>query len=259
MAAQARDSARDIPAARQPGSAPILIHTLCMALATGALLTLFLAVRSLTGAHPEHADGLAGSADAALALGLTALVLAGASVFAGLVRPLRRADWIVGELAQALDRHRHRDELTGALNRTAYDQMIVGALEGLKRYGTGFCAIMAEARGFQRLCEEAGFEAGDRALAELARLLRANLRKADSLFRWRSGSFLILAPGIGVDQARLLAAKLERLASERELAGGARLPLALGVVQAEVADTPESFATRALAALDRASAPAGAG
>ncbi len=258
MSAQAHDPAPSVPAATKPGSIPTLIHTLCIALASGALLTLFYAVRSFLAAHPDHVDGLAGSADAALALGLAALVLAGATVFAGLVRPLRRADWIVGELAQALDRHRHRDELTGALNRTAYDQMIVGALEGLKRYGAGFCAIMAEARGFQRLCEEAGFEAGDRVLAELARLLRANLRKADSLFRWRSGSFLILAPGITEGQARLLAAKLERLAQERELAGGARLPLALGVVQADAGDTPESFATRALATLETAARPTAA-
>lgn len=253
MATQAQIPARDIPVPRQPGSAPALIHTLCMALATGALLTLFFAVRSLVTAHPEHATGpdagLAGSAYAALALGLAALILAGASVFAGLVRPLRRADWIVGELAQALDRHRHRDELTGALNRTAYEQMVVTALEGLKRYGNGFCGIMAEARGFQQLCDEVGFEAGDKALAELARLLRANLRKSDSLFRWRSGSFLILAPGIAEPQARQLAEKLRDLAAERDLAGGARLPLSLGVVAAATADTPESFSSRALAAL----------
>lgn len=255
MAAETQPLIRTMPSSRPPGAAPALVHTLCLALASGALLTLFLAVRSLTAAHPELASGpaagLASNADLALLLGLAALLLAGASVFAGLLRPLRRADWIVGELAQALERHRHRDELTGALNRTAFDQMIGGALEGLRRYGTGFCGIMAEARGFQRLCEEAGYEAGDRALAELARLLRANLRKADSLFRWRSGSFLILAPGIGRDQALLLAAKLESLAAERELSGGARLPLCLGVVQARTGDTPESFSTRALASLEQ--------
>ena len=79
----------------------------------------------------------------------------------------------------------------------------MGALEGLKRYGAGFSGIMAEAVGFQQLCESRGYEEGDRALAELARLLRANLRKADSLFRWRSGSFLILAPGIGAENATI--------------------------------------------------------
>lgn len=251
MAAHADDPVRGYPDQRPPGAAPALIHALCLALATGAMLTLFFAVRSLTAALPEHtADaGLAGSAHAALALGLAALVLAGAAVSAGLVRPLRRAHWLMRELAQALDRHRHHDELTGALNRTAYDQMIVGALEGLKRYGAGFSGILAEASGFQALCESRGYEHGDRALAELARLLRANLRKADSLFRWRSGSFLILAPGISADQARTLAAKLGQLAAERELAGGARLPLTLGVTQADAGDTPESFTARALESL----------
>ena len=251
MHTEAEQTADTKSAQRRPGSVPALIHAVCLALASGALLTLFYALRSIVTAHPEHAEGLAGSGQAALGLGLCALVLAGASVSAGLVRPLRRSDWLAGELAQALARHRHRDELTGALNRTAFDQMIVGALEGLKRSGLGFTGIMVEAAGLQQYCEEHGYEAGDRAVAELARLLRANLRKADSLFRWRGGSFLILAPGTSDEQARLLADKLGRLSEERQLAGGGRLPLCLAVAQADSADTPESFSGRVLAALEQ--------
>jgi len=250
--ATAPDSPAPVEAHRPPGARPALVYSLCLALLCGVLFTLFFLTYSLLAAHPEHAPGLAQRAYAAVVLGVAALAVGAVAVFGGLVRPLREGHRRAQELRDALEQHSHHDPLTRALNRVAFDQMIVRALEALRRYGAGFCGLMADVDGFRAVNEAHGYEAGDRVLAELAQLLRGHIRKADSLFRWRSGRFLILAPGINAAQALALGAKLRELVAAHEFGGGVRLSLSLGVAQAQAEDTRDAFVGRVKAALARA-------
>jgi len=118
--------------------------------------------------------------------------------------------------------------------------------------------------GFRAVNESLGYDAGDQVLYELAQLLRQHIRKADCLFRWRSGRFLILASGIGADKAGLFADKLRELVARHDFRHGARISVTLGAAQAEAEDTPETFVARIKAALSlakdaaRAAAAAGA-
>ena len=240
-----RHAMRPTPAAR----GALLLYLAASCAVAAVLLAEFVLAYGLLRDHPTHAPGLLSPLYGLLTAGLLILGAQAALVHLLLLRPLRAALLRERDLAQALDERSHRDGLTGALNRIAFEHLIVRELEALKRYGAGFCALMLDVDGFRRVNEEHGYETGDQALVELAQLLRAHMRKADFLFRWRSGRFLILSSGIDESQALRLADKLRELVGEHVFRQGLRLTVCLGVAQAQPEDAPEVLMARVKAAL----------
>jgi len=215
----------------------------------GALLAGFVVSYTLLKDSPAQTPGLLREIYGILAAGLLVLAGQAALVFVLLVRPLRQTALRAEQLTQALEQYSHRDLLTGALNRTAFDEMVVRELEALRRYSVVFCGIMLDAEGFRQVNERLGYETGDHVLADLAQLLKSHMRKADYLFRWRSGKFMILATGIEAGQARIFAAKLRDLVAQHTFRQGVSLTAGLGVAQAQPDDSPETFVARVKAAL----------
>ncbi|GAB6126769.1 GGDEF domain-containing protein [Humidesulfovibrio idahonensis] len=246
-----QDESHALNAAPPASRALLVFLALSLALAA-ALLVEFSIAYGLLRDHPTHAPAALHETYAALAAGLIFLVAQAALVYAALVRPYREAAIRVESLAQALDQHSHRDVLTGALNRTAFDQLIVRELEALRRYGVGFCAVLLDVDGFRKVNDLHGYETGDQVLFELAQLLKTHMRKADFLFRWRSGRFMILASGIDAAQALRFARKLGELVAGNGFRQGLRLTACIGVAQAEAEDSPELLVARAKAALAQA-------
>lgn len=228
-----------------------LYLTLAAALAVCLVLE-FSVAYGLLRDHPSHAPGLAQEVYAALVVSFLLLAAQAALVYFALVIPLRDAHQHAAQLAQTLDQHSHRDILTGALNRTAFDNLVVRELESLKRYGVGFCTIMLDVDGFRRVNDVHGYETGDAVLGELAKLLTANMRKADLLFRWRSGRFMVLATGLDEEHGRSFAAKLCAVVAGHGFRQGLRLTVCVGVAQAQPEDTPEHLVARVKAALGQA-------
>lgn len=243
-----QDDSSPHPAVPQARGASLAYLATVAVLAT-ALVAEFLAAYSLLRDHPDHGPALASEIFGALAVGLGALAIQAAVVFAAFVRPYREAAIRVEHLAQALDQHSHRDTLTGAFNRTAFDQLVVRELEALRRYGLSLCGIMLDADGFRQVNEAKGYDTGDLVLHDLAQLLRQHVRRADFLFRWRSGRFLILAPGIGEQQAARFGEKLAALVAGHAFRQEVRLSASVGVAQARPDDTPEQFVGRLKSAL----------
>lgn len=239
-------------AAVPPARGASLLYLASLAVLAAALVAEFLISYSLLKDSAGHAPQLVKIAYAVLAVGLLALAAQGGLVFAALVRPYREAAIRVEHLAQALEQHSHRDVLTGALNRSAFDQLIVRELEALRRYGANFSGIMLDVDGFRQVNEAKGYEIGDQTLFDLAQLLKLHVRKADFLFRWRSGRFLILASGIGEDQARRFAEKLATLVDGHCFRQDVRLTACLGISQAQPQDSPELFVGRLKSALSLA-------
>ncbi|MHC1700148.1 MAG: GGDEF domain-containing protein [Humidesulfovibrio sp.] len=259
--------AEDSPATqvrKAPGRTTALLYAATLVALFGVLLAEFFVAYQLLAGNPARAPELIRETYGAMVLGVAVLAAQAALVYAGLLKPVRENSLEIARLKESLDQHCHHDELTKALNRMAFDQMIVRELEGLKRYNAGFSGIMVDVDGFRAVNESLGYDAGDQVLYELAQLLKQHIRKADCLFRWRSGRFLILASGIGADKAGLFADKLRELVARHDFRHGARISVTLGAAQAEAEDTPETFVARIKAALSlakdaaRAAAAAGA-
>jgi len=246
------DEARAPQTPKTPARAAALLYAASLAVILGVLLAEFFVAYQLLADHPGHAPGLIRETYGAMLLGVAALAGQAVLVYAALLRPVRENSLEIARLKDSLDQHCHHDELTNVLNRMAFDQMIVRELEGLKRYGAGFSGIMVDVDGFRAVNESLGYDAGDQMLYELAQLLKQHTRKADYLFRWRSGRFLILASGIGAAQAGLFADKLRTVVAQHNFRQGLRVSVTLGAAQAEAQDTPETFVSRVKTALSLA-------
>ncbi|MDP3427686.1 MAG: GGDEF domain-containing protein [Humidesulfovibrio sp.] len=238
------------PQARKtPGRLTALIYAATLVAIFAVLLFEFFVAYQLLADHPSHAPGLIKNTYGALLLGVAVLAAQAVLVYTGLLRPVRENSLEIARLRESLDQHCHHDELTKVLNRMAFDQMIVRELEGLKRYGAGFSGIMIDVNSFKGLNEALGYDAGDQLLYDLAQLLKQHIRKADCIFRWRSGRFLILAAGIEADRAGLFGEKLRDLVARHSFRNGARIGVTLGVAQAEAQVSPETFVARVKSAL----------
>lgn len=235
-----------------PGRGASLLYLASVLALAGLLAASFCTSYGLLQDHPGHAREVLPQLSLSLALGLLVLAGQGALVFLALVRPYRAAALRVENLAHALDKNSHRDALTGVLNRTAFDQLIVRELDALRRYGVSVCGLMLDVDGFRMLNERLGYEAGDQVLRELAQLLQSHMRKADFLFRWRSGRFLILALGADEEQAVRLGGRLADMVAGHPFRQEARVTVCVGVAQATSEDTPETFAARVKTALTQA-------
>jgi len=231
---------------KMPGAG---IYSLTAVIVAVTLAVLFFVCYELLAQHQEHASAMVWRMYGALLAGLAALCVQAALVAGRFLRPLRESTAETARLRAALDNVSHHDPLTGVLNRVAFEQMAVRALEGLKRYGVVFAGVLVHVDGFRSVDDAQGFGAGDEVLNELARLLQSHIRKADSLYRWRSGSFVILAPGIDADQGERLATKLNELATSHSYPGGVLLSLTFGITAARAEDTQESFVSRLKTAL----------
>ena len=97
-----------------------------------------------------------------------------------------------------------------------------------------------------------GHKAGDRALTKLAQLVRSNLRDSDFLARIGGEEFVVLMPGLGVEQA---SKAITKLLTTVEAAGfnhqGKRVPITIssGVTEFRSGDQPDIVYGRADRAL----------
>jgi len=116
---------------------------------------------------------------------------------------VRRNDEI-GELARNFHQMRHSlftDALTGSANRSALQH----TLAALTRPGpqgqapAPFALLFIDLNRFKPLNDRFGHDNGDRALAEVAQRLRAQLRASDLLVRLGGDEFVAVLPGIDSD------------------------------------------------------------
>lgn len=96
------------------------------------------------------------------------------------------------------------DSLTGAYNKRYFDEVA----SGLICSGTA----LIEVSGFDEICGAYGCAAGDRILADIARIVRNNIRGTDGLIRCAENTFLLYF--YGLSDLRAFIRKLFRFQSE---------------------------------------------
>ncbi len=157
-------------------------------------------------------------------------------------------EWANYELSQALtelERLAATDKLTGAYNRRKFDEIINYEIKRVKRYHTQLSLIMFDIDHFKLVNDQYGHQAGDQALIELVQLINSNVRGSDSLFRWGGEEFMLLAPGINLDQVFLLADKLCKLVAANEFTTIGHITISLGVAEYHTDETLDQLIGRA--------------
>jgi diguanylate cyclase (GGDEF)-like protein len=211
-----------------------------------ALLGLLFAMRAVAGvlapdvaARPLHESN---GFNAGIAL---------AFMLVGLMLNLVLALMVVGRLVSRLQQLSDRDALTGLLNRRALTPLLQREAGRLRRYGESYALLMIDIDHFKAINDGHGHAAGDRALVQLATVLRQAAREVDHVARLGGEEFCLLLPHSDLDGATHLAQRVHeavRRAAWGEFERG--ITVSVGVAVAQSADeAPQAVLERADQAL----------
>ena len=118
------------------------------------------------------------------------------------------------ERAALLDRLEllaHTDDLTGLINRRAWDLDVVREVARARRDDTPLAVAMLDLDRFKAYNDEHGHQAGDRVLREAASAWRAVLRETDLLARYGGEEFAVAFPGCEREHAQALVERLREV------------------------------------------------
>lgn len=100
------------------------------------------------------------------------------------------------------------DGLTGIWNRTNIVQILEIEMARAQRSGAPLAVVMADIDHFKRINDTFGHLAGDSALQQTARRMKAAVRQYDSVGRYGGDEFLIVVPGCSLLDSLSLAERL---------------------------------------------------
>ena len=136
-----------------------------------------------------------------------------------------RIEDLVGDLRLAAT----TDPLTGLPNRRGLEAAYARAFASHQRNGRPFALIMADLDRFKELNDHRGHSAGDVALAEVAEVLRREVREVDTAARIGGDEFAVLLPETDGDAAARIARRVEDAIDAHARAAGWPAGISLGV------------------------------
>jgi diguanylate cyclase len=148
-----------------------------------------------------------------------------------------------------------QDHLTGLLNRAAYEKELTLLFKSSKDKNENLCLCVIDIDRFNRVNDTYGHRAGDKVLQTVANLCRKNKRPRDKLARYDKDKFIILIPGVALNDGRGF---LNHLRHEIEMCNfhykgdSAPITISCGLSIKNKTDTEESLFSRADICLDLA-------
>lgn len=138
---------------------------------------------------------------------------------------------------EALRAAAETDSLSGLFNRGAFFARSRVLCTAAASTGRSVSCAMLDIDHFKRLNDEHGHQAGDRAIAAIARICRTAMRSTDLVCRYGGEEFAILLPDTSAPEAVAFAERIRtRIASEVHLSLGPLHPQAI-TASVGVADT----------------------
>jgi len=126
------------------------------------------------------------------------------------------------------------DGLTQLNNRRYFDEMLDREVARAKRYKRSFSLLIFDIDHFKRINDQFGHLAGDAILRQLGAVLLGRLRMNDVLARIGGEEFALITPEVGLDGAKELAGKINRLIGDTRFEfEGARVDVTISVGVAE--------------------------
>jgi len=102
------------------------------------------------------------------------------------------------------------DDLTGTYNRRGYRNH----LNNIEM--TNGTILMCDIDKFKKINDKYGHLAGDYCIKEVAKRIKENLRSEDFVVRWGGDEFFVYLSNINIDDAQIVAQKIQTLISDKE-------------------------------------------
>lgn len=144
------------------------------------------------------------------------------------------------------------DSLTGALNRTAFEEILNREIKKAERYGGDLSLILFDIDNFKQINDTYGHLFGDQVLKRVASIVSENIRETDIFARWGGEEFMILLPNTGISKAVAVAEKLRRMIEAYRFGEDLTVTVSFGVVSFTNGDDSVRLILKADKALYRA-------
>ncbi len=147
------------------------------------------------------------------------------------------------------------DQLTGVYSRRYTFERLEQLVAARQRHGTSASVIMFDLDHFKVINDTFGHPAGDRALREVVRVVRAQLRDGDMLGRIGGEEFLVLLPMTDLAAALRLAERLRQTLAGASIVDGTStifLPASFGIAELKSTESHSEWFRRADGALYQA-------
>jgi diguanylate cyclase (GGDEF) domain len=136
----------------------------------------------------------------------------------------------LGQTMHRLERDSLTDPLTGLGNRRDFHNYCKWLYEEFGEKPMPFSLAIADLDHFKKVNDNYGHEVGDKVLRHVAKLLGAQIRASDRLFRWGGEEFLILMPGTSAPDARLALDRMCRTVEKTPFrAGDLEVPFTISI------------------------------
>lgn len=161
------------------------------------------------------------------------------------------------ELEDALQKNQElalTDQLTGLPNRRSFDTLLEVKLPEAERYRRPLSLVVMDVDHFKAVNDTFGHTVGDRILADIAAIVRGQLRASDLCARWGGEELVVLCPETTLAGAIVLAERLRSVVEEHAFPVERGITVSLGVSEygpGDDADTLFARADRALYAAKR--------
>jgi diguanylate cyclase (GGDEF)-like protein len=119
-----------------------------------------------------------------------------------------------GELLGRLEEAARTDDLTGLLNRRAWDNELGRELSRASRDNKPLCVAILDLDRFKQYNDAHGHQAGDRFLKQMAGTWSGSLRASDILARYGGEEFALALPGTDLDTAGKMLERLRKVLPE---------------------------------------------
>jgi diguanylate cyclase (GGDEF)-like protein len=142
-----------------------------------------------------------------------------------------------GELLGRLEIAARTDDLTGLLNRRAWDEELGRELARADRTGAALCVAILDLDRFKEYNDTHGHQAGDRFLKQIAGSWSQSLRTGDILARYGGEEFALALPGTNLEHAQQMLERLRESLPEDQTCSA-------GVCQWDGEESAESLTAR---------------
>jgi diguanylate cyclase (GGDEF)-like protein len=156
------------------------------------------------------------------------------------------------EMAEAMHRLAHTDQLTGVANRRELYAELQKETDKSERYERPLSVIIFDLDHFKSVNDTYGHDCRDNVLREVVRAVESVLRATDRLGRWGGEEFVVLAPDTALREASRLAERLRAEIANHRYHSEPTVTASLGFAEYETGDTPETLVKRADQALYKA-------